>query len=273
MKDAAFLIVDGHEHGFVATGFFEFCGVAGGGEDGHVFGGAAEVGVAFVGGVEPKVGQAFGDGVVLVPHGDEEFVLRAVLAAGAGGGVADELAFVVIVNIGAVFFVSVAPAAEADHEVKLHPIWPAIIGGMDDDEAAAVGHVLLEAEPGGRGPCGGFPPEVADHDLVFGEVGMEVRIRLRFGGFFGVADAGEGEPCGLALGLPDGAGAGDVDGEEAGVFQVLAHHDRRFRPDVVVVLAVDDEGFQLFSGGRGESRGGEKKGEGKQAEAGHGGGI
>jgi len=45
--------------------------------------------------------------------------------------------------------------------------------------------------------------------------------------------------------LPCESAAVDFDFEEVGIFEVLFHHDCRFGPNLVVVLSVDDEDFEL----------------------------
>lgn len=236
VEDAAFAVVDDHQ-----AGFFD-CGQvgSGGGEDGDVFGGAAEAAVEFVLGVEPAVGEAFGDGVVLGLDFDDEFVLGAVGAAFAGGGVAEEFA-VFDVKPGAGFFIAPAPAADADDAVVFGPVAEGVVSSVDGDEAAAVFDVGFEGGADGVRP--GLAVVVGDDDVVGGEVGVPGGPGV-FGGAFG-------------------RGGGDGDGEGAGGFEGVAEDGGGDVP-LVVVLAVEDEGLQFGLRVVGEGEGEEAGEEGEE---------
>src|SRR5262245_38118365 len=207
----------------------------GGGEDVHVLAWAAELVVELVVDVQPLAGHAAGDGVIGVSYGDLKGVLWAVVAATAFGIVADDLAGVVEIDVGAAFFGTAAPAAEADHFVVLGPAREGVVGGVDAGEAAAGLHVIDEGVLGFLGPVGAVV--VGDDDVVV----LEGRLEAGVGALRCVG--------------------GDVHGEVFGLLGVVLHHLCRIGPVFVVVLAVDDEGFELgVSGGgcEGEEKGGDK---------------
>jgi hypothetical protein len=238
VEDAAGAEGDGEENGFVAAGR---CGrdglVVGGGEDGEVFGGAAEAVVEFVGGVTEGRRKAAGDGVVGFADVDCEGVDGAVVAAATGRGIADD--FIVPIDPRAPAFVATFPAAEAADGVVVGPVGKGVAGGVNDDEAAALADVVDEGGFRFGGP--GVAGVVGDDDGVAGEVGAE-------GGHV------------AAFGRRDG----DVDGEETGVGERFFEEGRGEFP-VVVVLPGEDEGFQRGGGG-GEWREEEDEEGGEESE-------
>lgn len=251
MKDAALVVVENHEHWLVTTRGLKFGTVACGGEDGHVLGGAAEVGIAFINGMLPDGGHVFRDGMFGVAGHDFKRVGLGVFAGFTGAGVADDDTLGVEIDIGSRFLCPITPTAEADHEVILSPQREAVIGGMNADEASATGNEFLESGAGRRGPVGGVPAEIADNEVILSKVGRKIGIGFRLFPSLGFANASEGEEFGLVLAPPYETGAGNVNGfKEAGVFKILAHHNRGFWPDLVIVLAIDDEGFELVGSGR-----------------------
>src|SRR6185312_6468372 len=145
--------------------------------------------------------------------------------AGAGGIVFDDLA-IAVADHRAVFFVAVAPTADADHLVVFLPLGKGIVGGVVTDKAAAVAHEVFKSLAGFFGP--GCAVVVADDNLVFGEVGMEIVVGAA--GFSG----------------------GDVDGEDFCAFQGGFEQRCRGLP-IVIVLAVDNQHADrlFFVGGAG----------------------
>lgn len=220
VEHAAFTVVDREDHRFVRAAA---AGLGIGptrGEHGHVLGRAAKPVVQFVLGVEPDGGHALRDRVVAVANDDLKLVLRAVAAAVAFGLVAHELV-VLEIDIGTGLFVASAPAAEADDLVVLLPVAEGVVGGVDDDEPATVLDVPDEILLHVLWP--GSAVVVGDDDLVVGELGI---------------------PAGEILARGRGR---DVDRKEAGFFEGPLE-DRRGGLPVVVVLAIDDQGFELFGG-------------------------
>ena len=188
--------------------------------------------------------------MLLVADGDHKLVLRSMAAASALALVTDNLAILVDVDVGAVLVAAATPSAQTDHTVELLPIRPAIVGGVDDHKGAALLHPVFKVGLGLLGPGGGVVAHVADHQVVLGEVGREVRVGLRLFDHFGFTGFHQTQPCLLALRLPKVAHAGDIDAEHAGLLEVGFHHHRGLGPDRMVVLTVDDEGFHLLGGGR-----------------------
>jgi hypothetical protein len=93
--------------------------------------------------------------------------------------------------------------------------------------------------------------KVADHDGVFREIGGKIRIWQDFVGFIRLTwSSGQRQPALLTFEIVDEFHPRDLDLEKAAVFKVLLHHHRRFRPDRVVVLAIYDQGLELFGGCR-----------------------
>ena len=64
------------------------------------------------------------------------FVLRPMVAAGAGRSVANLLARIVEIDVWPRTFVSAVPAADAGHAVVLGPIGKRIVGRMHGDKSA-----------------------------------------------------------------------------------------------------------------------------------------
>ena len=69
--------------------------------------------------------------------------------SGPWRGVRDQLA-VLEVPEGSCRFVSIPPSADSRHLIEGRPIGKRIVGGMNDDKAAAIFHVLLELQSGDR---------------------------------------------------------------------------------------------------------------------------
>ena len=175
MENATLTVGDHHQHGLVLVGFIGERG----GEDGDVFGGAAQAVVEFVFGVHPLGGQAAEDRVVGDVGLDQKFVLGAVAAAGAGGEVFDPTGGAEA-EVGAGFFVAPAPTTEADDRVVVGPVGEGVIGGVIGDEAAAVFDVGEERGVDGGGPT--LAVVVGDDDVVAGEGGAPFRPERGRGG-------------------------------------------------------------------------------------------
>src|SRR5690606_37544297 len=135
----------------------------------------AEAVVALVHGVQPERRQA-GRYRVGFAQRNLEFVLRAVAAAASGRGVVDPFAGFIIIDVGAVMFVTTAPTAEANHVIVGRPLGEGVVGGVDDDQSAAITHVGFEGGAGGVGPGRGLPAKVGNHHVVGGEIGSEPGI-------------------------------------------------------------------------------------------------
>src|SRR5438045_755576 len=142
VEDAALAVVGGEDHGLVvAAAAFGWVGV-GRGQDVHVLAGATELVVQLVVDVQPLAGHAAGDRMLGVTDGDLKGVLRAVMTAGAFGIVADKLAAIIEIDIGAAFLGPAAPAAKADHFVVLLPVGEGVVSRVDAGEAAAAFDVI-----------------------------------------------------------------------------------------------------------------------------------
>jgi hypothetical protein len=107
-----------------------------------------------------------------------------------------------------------------DHAVVLGPVGEAVISGVDGDETAAARDEGFEVFFRAGRPA--FAVVVADDDVVVGEVGFE-----------------------LARDVAGGGRGGDVDFESAAGFERFLQ-ERRCGFPVVVVLAVDDQGAELW---------------------------
>ena len=205
---------------------------------------------------------------------DQEFVLGAVAATGAGSGILgpDRLAQA---QIGAGFFVAPAPAAQTDHRIILGPVGERIVGGVVGNEAAAVFH---------KGEKGGVDlgrPALAviigDNDRIGRKIGAPLgpergcgslvrRDRSGvFGEIFGVSGflGGGGLLGQFRRGRGRGRRRGHIDAEAPSGLKDLLQHRTGDGP-LVIVLAVDDEDFDfgLRVGGRGDddgTQGGERQ--------------
>ena len=116
------------------------------------------------------MGRAFAEEI------DIKFKLISVISSGAGASVADEF-LVFDVDVGAVFFIAITPSAEADHSVVLQPIWEGVVGGMDADEPAAAGYIVVKSDFDLQRPDDAV---VVTHDgFVFRKLGPPLRPFLR----------------------------------------------------------------------------------------------
>lgn len=217
VEDAAFSVVDDHE----VRLFFAIEIGDGGGEDGDVLGGAAEVAIEFILGVQPARGKPFGDGVVWSLDFDHEFMLWAMSTAFAGALIPVELT-VFDVEPGAGFFVAPTPAADTDHAIVFWPIAEGVVGGVDGDKAAAVFDVFIEGTANGFWP--GLAVVIADDDIEISE---------------GWVPGGPGRG-GRAFGWR----RGDSDGKGTAAFEGVAQNGGGDFP-LVIVLPIEDESFQL----------------------------
>jgi hypothetical protein len=151
VEDATFDVIADEEEGFVFARTGLFFGGEGAGENGEIFGGAAEAIVEFVFGVHPFFGKAAHDGVFGSAGDHQEGVLFAVAAAATRSRVGFPGA-VAQAEVGTGFFVAIVPAAEADHFVVSGPFGKGIVGSVNGDEAAAIFHVAFEVGFGFIGP-------------------------------------------------------------------------------------------------------------------------
>ncbi len=126
---------------------------------------------------------------------------------------------------GAGSLVAIAPAADANHFVVFHPLRESIVRRVNADEAAAVLDEILERGLGCGTPISAVVVE--NDDAVFGEVRLEIVHALA------VRRAG-----------------GDVHGESSGAFEGGLEDRGRDLP-LVIILAIDDQGLELVSGGGG----------------------
>src|SRR4051812_44293162 len=108
----------------------------------------------------------------------EEFVLFTVAAAATGRGVGLP-GSIAEAKVGAGFFVSIVPAAEADHFVVSRPFGKGVVGGMNGNEATAVLHVVFEVGLGFIGPW--FTVVIRNNNFVVGEFWTK-GFHVAFGG-------------------------------------------------------------------------------------------
>ena len=202
VEDAAFAVAENHQAGLIHAGAFVGRVRVRRGEDGHVFAGTFEIGVELVALVHPDFGETLDDRVFGIADGHLIGNAIAVHASGAGRGVGGELA-ILIDPVGAGLFVATAPAADADHLVEGVPAAEGVIGGVHDDDAATVFHVLLEGIFEGLRPAVVGRVVVPDDDLGFAPLGFE-GAEIRAGGRSG----------------------DDVDLEEAGFIEHFFEHGR-----------------------------------------------
>src|SRR5947208_16785360 len=108
-----------------------------GGEYSHVFAGAPQSSVEFIGSMHPHGRKALGDGVI----GHDDFYLegtaRAVRSGFTRARIGNSFAVLDIPQRPGVL-VATAPAADADHAIELRPFSKGVVGGMHDNQAATV---------------------------------------------------------------------------------------------------------------------------------------
>ena len=172
LDDAAFPVLDGEQERFVLAGAALVRGGESGRQHGQVLRGTAKPAVEFVVDVHELGGQALGDRVVrFADHQLER--LHGTVGSGfltVGGRFTNDLS-IASANVGAPLRRAAAPAAESDHPVEFRPVPPGVVGGVHDDESAAVLHVVLEVPACLLRPIRRAETEVADHDVILAEIG------------------------------------------------------------------------------------------------------
>src|SRR5665647_1428861 len=153
VKDPSFAVGDGHQHGLIAASTF-FGGIrVGGGKDLHVFGRTAKGTVQFIFSVHPGYRKSFQDRMVGFSGPYQVFVLRTMRAGSSFGGIYYQL-IILVIDIGAIFFVALVPATESDDFVVLFPVGEGVVGLVVDHDATTILHILEE------GGFGSFRPRV-----------------------------------------------------------------------------------------------------------------
>ena len=102
---------------------------------------------------------------------ENEFVLGAMATAISLGGVANHIT-VVETDVRAILFGTASPASEADHLVVFGPLREGVVGGMHDDQAAAVFNIIHKVLLGFHGPWGAVV--VGNNQCVVGEFRTEI---------------------------------------------------------------------------------------------------
>src|SRR5689334_12431903 len=101
--------------------------------------------------MHPLRRQSGGDRMLAVAGDDLERSACTVVAGGPRRGIGNQFAILVI-PVGPRFFVAAQPAAQADHQVVLGPVWKRIVCGVETDEPSAVLHPLLKPRTDLGGP-------------------------------------------------------------------------------------------------------------------------
>ena len=213
-------------------------GAPGGRQHFHIYGGTAQGIIQLIAPVFPLGRHALCDGVIAVADLNGEFVLRPVAASAALAGVADEFAFLIVIDVRAVFFSATTPAAKADHFVVLQPIGEGVVRGVHNHEAAAVFHVFFKIRLHSCGPF--LAVIVADNHVVLGECRPPffplLGIQL-VGGLDGLGALFLVQAAGNARAL---RGGGYIHGKHFRRFKLGFHPGRHSAP-VVIVLPVHNQ--------------------------------
>ena len=120
VEDASLAKGDGHEEGLVFAGAAGFFGGEGAGEDGDIFGRAAETILDFVFGVQQKRCQAICDGMGRFACFEDKFVLFAVAAAFPRSFIAHPFS-IAQAQVRAGLLVASFPAADGNHAIVIEP--------------------------------------------------------------------------------------------------------------------------------------------------------